>query len=120
MGIMGNFKKIAEYQRHKNLEAKFHRDVVKQSIVETTFYEKYSSFVAGLRTKLSDLLLEEGYSEVVFRPNVQENAKYFERAMEDSQFNSVYNIKRTSGGEYVFRQKTIQDKAQELGYDDLF
>ena len=119
MGVFDNFKKVIDYQRHKNLEARFQRDVVKQSIMETTFYEKYSSFTVGLRDKLSSLLIEEGYSEVVFRPTYPENAKYFERAMEDSQFASIYNIKRTSGGEYVFRQKTIQDKARELGVENF-
>lgn len=119
MGIFDNISKIREYQKHKSIEGRFQRDLIKQSIVETTFYEKYSSFVVGLRDKLSYLLLEEGYTEVVLRPNRPENAKYFERVMEDSQFTAVYNISRTSGGEYTFRQKTIDDAARELGIEGI-
>lgn len=118
MGIRDNLKKIKEYHEHKNLEAKFQREVIQQSIIETNFYEKYSSFVTGLKDKLNTLLLVEGYSEVTLRPTVPENAKYFERVFEDSQFISVYNIKRTSGGEYTFRQKTIEEKVAELAKEN--
>lgn len=119
MGIMRNIRNIIDFQKHKNMEVKFQRDLIKRSMVETTFYEKYSSFVVGLRDKLRYLLLEEGYTEVTLRPTEIDNAKYFERVMEDRQFTSVYNVKRTSGGEYVFRQKSFEDKAEELGYEEV-
>lgn len=110
MGIRDNFNKISEYWKTKNFESKMAGRVVKQTIVETNFYEKYSSFVAGLSQKLDDLLVTDGNSEIVFRPNNPELSKYFERAMQDHQFSALYDIKRTKGGEYSFKQKTLMDK----------
>jgi|SRR5690625_1331556 len=119
MAIMENIKKIGEYWNKKNFENKMSRQVVKQTIVETNFYEKYSSFVSGLKTKLDAFLVVEGNSEVVFRPITPEHSKYFERVMQDTQFTALYNIKRTLGGEYSFKQKTFTDKAREMGFDDF-
>jgi|SRR5699024_11154019 len=119
MGIKDNFAKIIDYQRKKNIETKMNREVIKQSIEETRFYKEYSSFVVGLRSKLNNLLVRDGNLEVVFRPNKHEDVKYFERAMEDNEFNIAYNIRRTVGGEYVFRQKTIKDELEKLDYEDF-
>lgn len=119
MGIRENFNKIVDFQRKKNLEVKLNREVVNQSIVETNFYKEYSSFVVGLRRKLSDLLVIEENTEVVFRPVGMDNAKYFERVMMDKEFTSVYHIRRTAGGEYAFKQKTLSDSIEKVGLDDF-
>lgn len=115
MGVMDNIKKIFDYQKDISMERRMNREVVVQSIVETTFYEKYSSFVYGLRDRLTTLLVDQNYKEVIFKPNTPDHAKYFERAMEDPQFTAMYKIKRTLGGEYTFEQKTMDDI--ELDFD---
>lgn len=119
MAILENIKKISDYIKQKNFESKMSREVVKQTIVETNFYEKYSSFVAGLNQKLDYLLTTEEHSEVVFRPVTPEHSKYFERAMQDTQFTALYDIKRTLGGEYSFKQKKFIPKQEET-LEDLY
>lgn len=119
MGIKDNFKKIVNFQKSKNLETKMNREVIKQSMVETEFYEEYSSFVVGLKRKLSELLVKDNNKEVVFRPEGTDNAKYFERAMEDKEFYTVYEIRRTKGGEYAFRQKSISKELDKMEYEDF-
>src|SRR5699024_8089832 len=119
MGIRDNFRKIREFQKKKNLEVKMNREVVRQSIVETNFYKEYSSFVVGLRGKLNDLLVKEENTEVVFRPVGTDNAKYFERAMIDKEFTTIYHIRRTAGGEYAFKQKSLTDSIEKMGIDDF-
>lgn len=109
MGIMDNIRKIAKYQKKRNIEAKLNRQLIKQTVTETTFYEEYSSFAHGLKDKLNFLFVEKGMSEVVLAPNTPNHAKYFERAMEDTQFSSNYNIKRTLGGEYKFRERDFSE-----------
>lgn len=119
MGVKENFKKILEFQKHKNVEQNMNKDVIKQSMVETEFYEEYSSFVVGLRNKLNHLLVKEGNTEVVFRPVKQDKAKFFERAMLDREFNTGYQIRKTKGGEYSFRQISLSDVMKsKLEYDD--
>jgi|SRR5699024_106557 len=118
MGIKDNFKKIVDYQKSRNIETKMNREVIKQSIVETEFYEEYSSFVVGLKKKLSDLLVRDNNTEVIFRPVTPDKAKYFERAMDDKEFYTVYEIRRTKGGEYAFKQKSISKELEKLEYED--
>lgn len=116
---MDNFRKIRDYQKKQNVVSDMNKDVIKQSMVETEFYEEYSSFVVGLRNKLKNLLVQEGNSEVILKPVKQDKAKYFERAMEDSEFNTVYHMRRTKGGEYSFRQISLSEVlSKKVEYDD--
>lgn len=110
MGIKGNIRKIIDYRKYRNLEKTVNREVIKRSIVETDFYSQYSSFIVGLKEKLDFLLIDSNYLEVVFRPVEPDKAKYFEKVLQDRQFQTLYHIKRTSGGEYAFRQRLLVEE----------
>lgn len=109
MGIMDNLRKIKKYNELAGRERNLEQELIRKSDEDTKFIHEYATFVEGLKDKLTVLFDIEEYEEVYFAPTTTDNAKYFRALLDDKEFREYYYIKKTSGGEFVFKLKSLDD-----------
>lgn len=108
MGVIDNFKRIILTYQYKNKERMLEREVTSATIEDSNFYKEFGAFSDGLSDYLETVLVKEGNSEVVIKPNTDNDAKYFRATLDDDEFNSHYIISKTSGGEFSFKLRDIE------------
>lgn len=118
MGLIDDLREIGKFNKYKNREKSFERELYKRSIRDTQFVRQFNNYMEALVRDLNKKFNEEGYTEIHYKPKQARDSQFFEAFRDDERMTEIYNIEPLNDGSYRFTLTTIEGLEDVQDYLD--